>query len=477
MIGKISNVSSFEAVLRYVVNKQKDYTFAGKTRSVSASKRIGGQLFNHSIDGMVREFSVLKNKLKHPAKHLSISLPIGETVDDSKWLKIARDAVHGLKYDDNQWICYRHSDAAHDHVHIVINRKNFKGKTVDDGLERKYVMELMRELEADYKLTAFKNTPDKIRITKYESKLMKENIKRKKKNIKVIPTDKEELHEIIKNVTANSDSWFDFPKLLEEKGVLWNPRLNELGAETGARYEYKGKTYSGSKVGFSILRVEQIFIDKAEAAKKALELEHELKSDKAPELTPSEFALHTTINMDIDHLKEVLPELNDKQLRELFDEFKALALQPGKMDQGFRVLLVEAFKEDGKRREGLKEVKPVEPTPTPIPIPRETPPKVSAPTVEPTPTPIPTPPKVAEPTRVAPAVVKPAPSSLDLVYAELRELFKGDNNPRDVRLIIEKYDKSVVENIDPNMFVGSDKARVIKAKEKVLGIKDRDYGM
>lgn len=239
----------------------------GDYKSVeSASIRVGGNLFAESIDGMTKEFELIPNKLKHPGKHLSISLPIGEKIDDELWPHIVKDVLVEAGYHYNQWVCYRHTDAKHDHVHVVINRKDYRGKTTSDSHEKHKFMEAMRKMERHYVLKPgiSYGKKDELKQTRGEFRLAEQGF----------VTDKMELHSKIKIAISKADDWLDFSKKLEEQGVEWTPRKNDLGKETGARFHYKDKTYSGSKVGYSIIKLEKLFFDKER------EQEHKLQKQK-----------------------------------------------------------------------------------------------------------------------------------------------------------------------------------------------------
>lgn len=275
MIAKVSNISSFAAAIRYVVEKKEELDFFGEIVEKDAAVRIGGWINTNSVEGIIKEFEMVPNRLKHPGKHISLALPIGESVDDDTWLNIAHDVMEARGYGNSQWVCYRHTDTDHEHVHIIANRKDFNGKTVKDGNEKYKFMETMRDMEEKYNLKRFIEDKNRVKESTLEVRLGK----------KGIITDKKELHSKIKVAVSKSSNWLDFPSRLQEQGVKWTPRLNEEGKETGARYEYKDRTYSGSKVGYSLQTIESIFFEKQQAKEHRLE---DLKQRKS--LSAKDFA-------------------------------------------------------------------------------------------------------------------------------------------------------------------------------------------
>jgi hypothetical protein len=445
MIAKISNVSSFSAVLNYIVNKKETLVFDEEIIENPASSRIGGSIITDTVSNMTKEFKLVPNKLKHPAKHLSISLPIGETLSADKWYALAKDVVAAAGYGDNQWICYRHSDQKHDHVHIVLNRKNFKCKTISDSNEKYKFMEIMRQMETKYNLTPFVEDNTKVKESTLEAKLSKRGV----------VTDKKELHSKIKTAISKSGNWLDFPNQLKLQGVEWSPRLNDEGAETGARYNFKGKTYAGSKVGYSLQNIEKIFFEKGK------EQEHKLKPVKEKKkINKNEYAQLVSKNGNTKHLRQVLVKVGFtpkglQYVKDLFQAFKAVKIE----NDDIRIDISNAFKEYSKGYDEYMKSRAITPA---VEVKKESPLSVNTP---------------PPPTKVVATNAKNT-SDLDSLYKDLRELFnKPSHTPREVRVTIEKYDKDVIENIDPNMFVGRERSQVIKSKDKLLGNKDRGMSM
>lgn len=51
-----------------------------------------------------------------------------------------------MGYDDNQFVAFRHFDKEHSHVHIMVNRVNFKGKCTKDSHEKDKNVKVCKEL-------------------------------------------------------------------------------------------------------------------------------------------------------------------------------------------------------------------------------------------------------------------------------------------------------------------------------------------
>lgn len=358
MIAKISNISSFQAALKYVVNKEKVTEFEGVEMKEAAATRIGGNLMTSKVSTMSNEFNSIPNNLKHPGKHLSISLPIGETVDDATWLEIAKQAISTNYKEDGrndyskcQWVAYRHNDTEHQHIHVIINRKNFEGKTVLDRNEKWHYMDVMRELEIKHELTELpKKAKNNVKESIFESKINKVGAN----------TDKRIVAKKIDLAVENASNMEEFKKILHVSGIEWQPRINdETGETTGARYYYeqgkkgRGVTFSGSKVGYSLPRVQEIFLEKEQA------VEHNLKKAPVKKLTRTEFVAMIKESNDIDKLKRVLEAKPKEERQALYDEF----LKQKAKNKEQANALVPLFKSYGIPEPRKEEVKKAPSTP------------------------------------------------------------------------------------------------------------------
>lgn len=244
-----------------------------------AAVYIGGNMMGKSIEGLTKEFDFVPNKLKHPGKHLSISLPVGEEVPDFAWRIIAEKTVKDAGYTDNQWVCYRHVDTDHEHVHIIINRKDSNGKTVKDSNEKYKLMDIMRKRELEHNLSVGKNFGDKntVKETTYEQLLSRQGQ----------GTDKSRLVDIVKFSLDKANNWDDFIKGMKAFDVEWVPRINDREQMTGARFHFKDKTYSGSKIGHS-LNVIKNHLNEKEYLREQV-AEHFLKKRNVRTTTAHEF--------------------------------------------------------------------------------------------------------------------------------------------------------------------------------------------
>lgn len=79
--------------------------------------------------------------------HVSISVHPDERLTDDQWRETAHAWMEGMGFVNNQYIISRHTDAAHPHIHILVNRITLDGQVVSDAHDYKRQEPIMRNLE------------------------------------------------------------------------------------------------------------------------------------------------------------------------------------------------------------------------------------------------------------------------------------------------------------------------------------------
>ena len=155
MIGKVTTGSNFASLFRYLLKDNKKARIIGGDRL----------LLEPNATELASQFNWIANTrptTKKPVKHLSIGFAPGDgEVDDSTKLAISEAVVNKLGYTNNQWIAIAHGrndpghdwQHDHDHIHIVINGIDFNGDRVSDSFDKTRLEQILRELEAEHKLT------------------------------------------------------------------------------------------------------------------------------------------------------------------------------------------------------------------------------------------------------------------------------------------------------------------------------------
>ncbi|MDN3585007.1 relaxase/mobilization nuclease domain-containing protein [Mucilaginibacter flavus] len=127
-----------------------------------------------------KEIEVIRRKrpsLGNYVYHTSLNFLHEETdkLDNTKLLSIAGDYLQRMGFTDNQYMIFRHYDAEHPHIHLLVNRITFDGKVVSDSNNYKRSEALLRKLEKVHELK-----------TVQQSKFVA--VQASTQNVKVFPT-------------------------------------------------------------------------------------------------------------------------------------------------------------------------------------------------------------------------------------------------------------------------------------------------
>ena len=144
MIAKAVKGKGFRGALAYDLAPEKgallDTNMAGETPRELAAEF-----------GAIR---ALRPGLTKAVLHVSLSAAPGDQLSDEQWREIGQRYLAGMDLDHNQYVLTRHTDTAHEHIHIVANRIGFDGSVTSDSHDYQRMHTLMREIEHDYGLEA-----------------------------------------------------------------------------------------------------------------------------------------------------------------------------------------------------------------------------------------------------------------------------------------------------------------------------------
>lgn len=192
----------------------------------------------------VQMIRVMRPNLQKYFYHTSINFPPTEDLSNEKMKEIAHDYLKSSGFDQHQFIMFRHRDADHPHLHILVNRIGYDGKVMSDSNDFARCEKILRDLEKKYNLTEVlsSNQARERAITKNELEMMKRTNE---------PSAKTALQVLIKQALENRSrlSTEEFIQKLESKGI--NVLFNQAstGYVSGISYNYEGITITGSKLG------------------------------------------------------------------------------------------------------------------------------------------------------------------------------------------------------------------------------------
>ncbi|MHC1710811.1 MAG: relaxase/mobilization nuclease domain-containing protein [Solidesulfovibrio sp.] len=142
MIGKIIKGSGFRGAVEYDLQPGKSVLL--ETNMAGSTPRSFAAEF-----GVVR---AMRPGLGIAVGHVSISIHPDERLTDDQWREAAHTWMQGMGFVNNQYIISRHTDAAHPHIHILVNRITLDGQVVSDAHDFKRQEPIMRRLEQHFGL-------------------------------------------------------------------------------------------------------------------------------------------------------------------------------------------------------------------------------------------------------------------------------------------------------------------------------------
>jgi hypothetical protein len=198
-----------------------------------------------NAQAILREVNLVRMQRPNLAKyfyHTSLNFPVHEDLPDEKMKSIAGDYLEAMGFGDNQHIIFRHYDADHPHLHILVNRIGYDGSLVSDSNDYKRSEQALRQLEKQYGLTEVISSKEakERAMTKSELEMMKRTDE---------PSSKLKLQVLVKEVMDGKPDIESFIKKLEAKGVNVLFNRASTGFVSGISYGYEGLQFKGAHLG------------------------------------------------------------------------------------------------------------------------------------------------------------------------------------------------------------------------------------
>ena len=99
----------------------------------------------------------LRPSLGRYVYHTSLNFHKDDILDNKTLLAIAEDYLRLSGFTSNQYFIFRHHDAEHPHVHLLVNRITFDGDVVSDSNNYKKSDAIAVQLEQQYNLVKVKH--------------------------------------------------------------------------------------------------------------------------------------------------------------------------------------------------------------------------------------------------------------------------------------------------------------------------------
>jgi len=224
MIAKGKAISHTKASIQYGWNQEKDAQIVFKQ-----------QLIGETPLEITKEFQMIQ-ELNYRCKRNTLSFIISPTIKDGERLKskdlqkVVQKFMSEMKLGERQAIAFVHQDKKHKHVHLYVNRIDFKGKAYKDSFISKRSQYVAEKVAESMQLTTVKQVQfEKL----FDLKEIRAEIKRR--------------HDLsIKQFKPKS---FDkYIKAMETNGVKVIPSINKSNQLQGFRFEFDNHNLKGSEV-------------------------------------------------------------------------------------------------------------------------------------------------------------------------------------------------------------------------------------
>ena len=204
MYGKILQGSSFGGLVNYVNDSRKDATLVAASDGINLTN-------NQAITDSFVMHAGLNSRTKKPVAHfvLAFSPHDAPHINNTMLEQLVNEYLHRMGYDDNQFVAFRHYDKEHPHVHVIVNRVNFKGKCTKDSHEKDKNIKVCKDLTREYGLYMAKS---------------KETVKTHR--LRTMDAVRYKMMHTVKESLSVSNSWKDFESELAKSSIRLRFRFN-----------------------------------------------------------------------------------------------------------------------------------------------------------------------------------------------------------------------------------------------------------
>lgn len=173
MIASQKIGKSFSGALRYNINKLFDRNPQRRAELLDTNfaSLTASEILNE-VNWIRQQRPALSKYVYHTSLNFSPQEQETGGLSNDKLLDIAHDYLKGMSFTNNQYLIFRHHDAGHPHIHLLVNRITFDGKVVSDSNNYKRSEALLRTLEKQYGLipvtesrfAALNTAPGKVQV-------------------------------------------------------------------------------------------------------------------------------------------------------------------------------------------------------------------------------------------------------------------------------------------------------------------------
>lgn len=259
MIGKIILGKSFRGCISYVLENKLNHVLksspADRAELISCNQCFGDK------KELIRQFNDVRHLnpgLAKPVMHVILSLAPGESPDQPTLMAMSEDCARELGFDKHQYLSVTHNDTGHMHLHIVVNRVGFDGKTLSDSNNYKKIADCCRKMELKYQLK---------QVASPRRFLPKE-----RRNTPRLDSRKEAMKTDLRISLLESNSYAEFESRMQQKGYA-------VIKARGIAFRDSKKMYAkGSELGYPLSKIQKLL--QLTLTQKQLQIHLDLRKEK-----------------------------------------------------------------------------------------------------------------------------------------------------------------------------------------------------
>ena len=224
MIGKGKSISHTRASMSYGWNQEKDAEIVLKEF-----------LHGDTPKDITKEFKMLQDQNYNCTKN-TLSFVISPTIEDGKRLEtkdlkeITARFINEMKLGERQAIAFVHKDKEHKHIHLYVNRIDFRGVAFNDSFIGKRSQLAAEKVAEQMGLTTVKQV-------QFEKEF----------NLREIRSEIKRRHDLTMK-QFKPRSFDDYVKTMQVNGIKVIPTINNQNKLQGFRFEFNGHNLKGSEI-------------------------------------------------------------------------------------------------------------------------------------------------------------------------------------------------------------------------------------
>lgn len=240
MVAKVISGKNIRGLLNYNENKVGE----GVAHCIAASG-FGcdphGLTFSDKLNRF-RKVTALNQKVRTNAIHISLNFDVTEKLTNEQLSTIVSDYMTRIGFGEQPYLVYRHTDAAHPHVHIITTNVQRDGKRIDiHNIGRNQSEKARKEIEIAYGLVRAESRKKKQGLEPFQVEKAvygKSETKRSISNVVRMVTRSykytslPELNAVLRQFNVIADRGAEGTQMHSKKGLLYS-LLDEKGNKTG----------------------------------------------------------------------------------------------------------------------------------------------------------------------------------------------------------------------------------------------------